>query len=177
MSIEVKQLYDFVVAPALMKLGQVKEQLDSTIARKLVLATALHESFGGDYLRQVLNNGSYGAAMGIYQIEAPTHEWIWSWLARQGNKPIQDCVLSALSRDALYPYHDQLMTNLRYATMMCRLRYYMAPSPLPASGDIESLANYWGKYYQTGSPDINKLENKELAFIQNVKRLGGEFFK
>jgi hypothetical protein len=42
-----------------------------------------------------------------------------------------------------------LKTNDRYAAAMCRIKYLRAPDALPSENDIQAMANYWKKYYNT----------------------------
>jgi hypothetical protein len=32
---------------------------------------------------------------------------------------------------------------------MCRIKYLRAPDALPSENDIQAMANYWKKYYNT----------------------------
>ena len=42
---------------------------------------------------------------------------------------------------------DQLKGNLYYAVAMCRIHYYRVSEALP--NDLEGMARYWKKYYNT----------------------------
>jgi len=48
-----------------------------------------------------------------------------------------------------YDLFDQLTWNLRFAAAIARLIYYRAPGPLPAASDIEGLAAYYKKFWNT----------------------------
>lgn len=41
------------------------------------------------------------------------------------------------------------MTNLAYATAVCRLQLYRARPPLPAADDVAGLAAYWKRFWNT----------------------------
>lgn len=43
------------------------------------------------------------------------------------------------------------MTNLIYATAMCRVHYRRVPEPLPPAGDLEAQAAYWKAHYNTAA--------------------------
>jgi len=176
MSINIKHFYDFVITPACLRLSSARPAIDSPVARKLVLFTFCQESLAGMYLRQVVPGGSYGVGRGVFMCEPNTHEWIWKELSRQENNTLRESVLGELPRNAVYPYNDQLMSNLIYAAMICRLRYWFVRAALPEN-NLEAIANYWGKYYQTDDQDLSKLGAKEIQFIENVKRLAPEFVK
>ncbi|MAZ39686.1 MAG: hypothetical protein CMF49_06160 [Legionellales bacterium] len=174
MSINAQHLYDLVIMPALNELAEARTVLGSRIAKKLVLATACHESACGTYLRQINNDGHYSVARGIFQVEPPTHQWIFNKLMTDDWRDIREKVFNTA-----YPTldDDRLIYDLNYAAKICRLRYYLAPAALPESDDLFHLANYWGKYYQTQDKDLNHLSEKEKTFIAHCKKYGGEIFR
>ncbi len=113
----------------------------SASAEELLLGTAVQES-GLKYLRQF----DAGPARGVYQIEPATHDDITDrYLARRSGilKRLNTLLAPAPSRI------DQLVTNLAYATAIARLRYWMDPALLPAADDIDGLAAYWKRVYNT----------------------------
>jgi hypothetical protein len=59
----------------------------------------------------------------------------------------------------------QLHGNLIYQIIMTRLHYYRVPKPLPEFNDIEGMAHYWKKYYNT-----NKGKGTILEFIENYSK-------
>ena len=159
-----KQFYDNVVVPSFEDMYLFHPILDSDTARKLVFATFLHESKGGTYIKQV-----HGPALGVYQIEPATFDFVWKSAAKMliPNWP------GPIARDVLL---RKLVTDLDFQTKICRLRYFHAPMALPANASLEFLANYWGKYYQTDSQDMNALNEKEKAFIHDAKSSMPGFF-
>jgi hypothetical protein len=106
--------------------------LYSESAVELLMLTAACESKLGTYLRQVR-----GPAMGAFQMEPFTHDDIWK---THGNK------LSALEIDG---DSDKLEYDLKYAILMSRMHYLRIPAPLPEAHDVDGLAQYWKKYYNT----------------------------
>ena len=50
---------------------------------------------------------------------------------------------------------------------MCRVHYYRAPTKLPEAEDLDGLAHYWKKYYNTelgaGKPE----EFREVYSVYN----------
>lgn len=133
--VDVEQFRDHVVAPALRALG-----MWSPAAERLLLGTALHES-GFKYLTQ---RGG-GPARGFYQIEPATEEDVWSsYLAY---RPELAARVRALGVDGPRPAH--LIDNLSYATAIARLVYFRVPRRLPDADDIDGLARYWKRYYNT----------------------------
>lgn len=136
MGIDAVQLLNHVIRPTLQGLG-----LGGPAAERLVLATAAHESHCGTFLRQIRN----GPALGIYQMEPATHNDIAvRWPPRHEDVYQRMLRLCGPSFDSA-----RLVYDLRYATAMCRLRYYMAPQALPEADDWEGLARMWKDVYNT----------------------------
>lgn len=125
-----------VIRPALQLTG-----LWSIEAEDLILGTALAES-QLDYLKQVS-----GPALGFYQIEPSTYVDCLRYLNRADNKKLRDSILSACYTE-LFPKHDALIWNLRLATLMARIKYWMIPEPIPKT--LQGQALYWVRHYNSG---------------------------
>ena len=126
--------YD-VVEPALTTLG-----LMSTAALNLVTGTALVES-SCTYLTQI----GGGPALGLFQMEPATEQDIWTnYLAYQHD-------LSARVRSLLSPGATtaQLVGNIPYAAVMCRIKYLRAPQAMPGAKDAAGQAAYHKLIYNT----------------------------
>jgi hypothetical protein len=133
--INVRDFRECVVTPTLKTLD-----LYSVAAEQLLLGTAVHES-SLIYLRQI----GGGPALGFFQCEPATHSDIWqNYLG--GRPALQDKVLKLAGHGELLP---QLMTNLAYATAICRVHYLRVPKALPAEDDVQALAAYWKSSYNT----------------------------
>ncbi len=130
-----------VIRPTLQEIG-----LWSEAAENLLLGTAAQESHMGRYLTQVR-----GPALGIYQIEPATHRDIWQsflkYHARLREKVEQ--LLSPLNSLDESHKDQALIHNLAYSTAIARILYYRISKPLPSANDINGLAAYWKKYYNT----------------------------
>ncbi len=142
----------YIIIPTLEYLG---DKYLSETAVQLLLGTALVESGLGTYLVQHNN----GPAKGIYQMEMASHDSLWEHYL-----PYHPELSEKLSD--LSPPGD-LVGNLRYATAMCRIKYYRFPDALPKEDDIEGIANYWKTFYNTsiGKGKVSKfvaLYNKHL---------------
>ena len=134
--IDVEQFRLHIVRATLMSL-----RMWSMAAENLLLGTAVQES-GLKYLRQFND----GPARGLYQIEPATHDDIWDVYLKHHRTlkgRIEVLVAPVPSRI------DQLATNLAYATAIARMVYWRHPEPLPAPGDVDGLAGYWKKYFNT----------------------------
>lgn len=148
--INVEQLREYVIRPALKAMS-----LHDKNAEELILATAAHESLMGYYLKQV-----DGPALGLYQMEPKTHYDIYeNFLSYR--PPLHRKVLTVgldakiLDR-AFIPDASNLIHNIRYATVMCRIHYYRVPEPLPSSASINDMWVYYKKYYNTSEGSATK---------------------
>lgn len=134
-------------------------EMSSPAAINLLLGTALMES----RLKHLIQKPN-GPALGLYQMEPATHKDIWDNFLKY-KQALAERVggLIAPSPES----ETQLKTNLSYATAMCRIHYYRAPTKLPDAEDLEGLSNYWKKYYNTelgaGKPE----EFREVYSVYN----------
>jgi hypothetical protein len=124
--------------------------LYSDSAVELLMLTCAVESNFGTYIKQI-----NGPALGVFQMEPNTHKDIWTNYLK----------FKSGLRNAFVGYSpDKLREDLRYAILMTRVHYLRAPKPLPEADDVEGLANYWKRYYNTrlgkGTPEkaIKKYE-------------------
>jgi len=104
-------------------------------AQALVLGTAAVESDFGTYLRQV----GGGPGLGPFSMEGATFRWLsqkymrrfcdeWTWVSLNFSAQEWDLVA---------------------AIVFCRLRYWVDSEPIPAAADVEGLARYWKRVYNT----------------------------
>lgn len=137
-----KHFREYVVRPVLMQLEP--EIPYSKAAENLLVGTAAHES-KLTYLRQL----GGGPAMGLYQMEPNTHVDIWdNYLAY--NEALSSKVRSfASQRWPATGLHEELITNLAYATAMARVHYWRQPQPMPDADDLTALSGYWKRWYNT----------------------------
>jgi hypothetical protein len=134
---DVKQFNELIVIPTLKDIG-----LYSQSAAELVLGTAVYESGGLRYIKQL----GGGPALGVCQMELATHDDIWVRYLPQ--KP--DIVIELNKICGIGRYDPkELMYNLRYAVAMCRVHYLRVPKQLPEAGDYVKQAEYYKKYYNT----------------------------
>ena len=146
--INVAQFRAEIVRPALKAADMWSEA-----AENLVLGTAVQESL----LAWVRERGA-GPALGFYRMEpAAAHDICHRFLSTRselsmslGKATWPHCVsptgYSHLNKQDIARL---LVEDMRFATIMCRLRYWMMPHPLPAATDIEGLSNYYKKWYNT----------------------------
>jgi hypothetical protein len=102
------------------------------------MLTAATESHLGTYIRQV-----GGPARGIFQMEPATEQDIWDNLLFYKPK------LATLLYDFDSSADNTLEWNLAYQILMARMHYLRVKEPLPKWDDVEGLAAYWKRYYNT----------------------------
>jgi hypothetical protein len=150
-----KQLRELVIQPALHSIG-----LWSQEAEDLLVIICAHESNGGDYLAQI-----NGPALGVYQMEPGTYNFLWSKLRGTNEKYM------ALGGKILFACHfmgkpdsTELIWNIKYATMMARVFFLFNKELIPT--EIQDLSRYAKKYWNTskGKATPEKYESAYYRF-------------
>jgi len=136
--LDVGQLKHLVVEPTLTGLG-----LGGRSAVNLLAGTALAES-RGTYLKQI----GGGPALGLWQMEPATHDDCWdNFLRFPVGKRLGGILEDMLAPDL--PRSAQMVTNLRYACAMARIRFYRVKDALPVASDPYALSRYHKVHYNT----------------------------
>lgn len=142
MGINARQLRDYIIRPALEHIG-----LWSQESEDLVLGTACQESGCGTYLHQL---GS-GPAVGIFQMEPASYRDLCKWIDR--NKENERGKIAIHLRTDFFsdswPDADEMIWDLRYAAMMCRMFYLRKPGAIPPT--LAGQAEYWKRFYNTSA--------------------------
>ena len=138
MTISEKQLREFVIEPVLQEVN-----LYSKAAENLLILTYACEG--------IINNVSYikqtkGPALGVIQMEPATHKWMRDYISARSSLLMK--VVEWIINTGGY-HEERLIYDLKYAFLMCRMRYLVVPEGLPNENDIHGLASYWKKYYNT----------------------------
>lgn len=175
MSFYKNDLVNYVIDPILERLG-----LLSNSARELLLGTCAVESNFGTYLHQVK-----GPALSIYQIEGTTYYDLFHTFlcSRRGfiekiNEAFNTQIYYESNGSMLLPFNipnpELMITNLAYATVICRLIYYRVKESLPKHDDIRGLANYWKVYYNTshGKGEISDFLKKYEIYVRDKDGAG-----
>ena len=117
----------------------------SANAEELLVAIAAHESAACKYIYQMND----GPARGIFQQEKLSHDEIFTILfpTRQA---LRYKVMDACNFLA-NPSYESLASNTGWAIIACRLHFLRFKDPIPDASDIESIANYWKKYWNTSA--------------------------
>lgn len=154
-----KQILDHVIVPTLLWLDRGDRGIDSENARYLLLGTGAHESRLFSTLVQ-----DRGPARSFWQIEKATFYYLHGqWLPKR--KALYDKVNDlAASLDSQW---DQISGNLYLACAYARCVYRSRPGTIPSPDDIEGMAAFWGKYYQTES-DPDKMGQFAVTYMRHV---------
>ena len=120
-------------------LKHMGERYNIASAQNLVLGTALVESS----LRHLVQLN--GPARGLWEMEPATFYDNCTWL--RNNETLRKSVFS-LAVDG-FEMVDQLPGNLYFACAMCRVHYFRRNEPLPTHDDLNGMASYWKRYYNT----------------------------
>jgi hypothetical protein len=136
MSMNPQQFRDHVIRATLQPMG-----LWSIEAEELLIGTAAHESQLGRYIVQV-----GGPALGVFQMEPATYWDIYRTFLAFDRKLLSriDGIVPMTGRTA-----EHMITDLRYACVMARLKYYRVAEALPAASDLNGQARYWKQHYNT----------------------------
>ena len=149
MAIKAEHLRKYVIRPALSPYA-----LWDASSEELLMLTAAQESKLGYYLRQLGD----GPAYGVWQMEEATFNWLRdgvSWNVLPNRTPLK----GRLAAEMVY--------DLRLAALAARLRYYLDPQEVPQWHDVEGLAKYWKRVYNT-SAGAGKWEEARDAYQRYV---------
>jgi len=135
--INTQQLRDYVITPALSKLNSYSKD-----AEELLVFTCAVESNGGEYIKQVK-----GPALGIYQCEPATYTDIWRNYIIHHSRFVS--MLSMKFNVNGIPAAERLITDMEYATAICRIHYLRVKEKLPDGRDPEAMYAYYKQYYNT----------------------------
>lgn len=153
-----QEFLSLIIEPVISHLG-----VSSRAAAQLLLGTALHESAGLQYRRQL----GGGPARSFFQMEPATHNDIWAnYLVYKPTLGASVEELLAISMgDKIY----ELEFNDNYAAGMARVHYMRVSEPLPKFNDLDAQAIYWKQYYNTslGAGTPTKYKNDWHTYVPN----------
>lgn len=139
--------------------------LYSKNAEELLILTVAAESLGGQYLYQ-----TQGPARGFTQMEPATENDILTNYVRY--KPeLRDALKQYIKFEAdgtwSYRVNKPLTYCLDYQIIMARIHYMRDKFNIPPHTDIEGLASYWKRVYNTykGKGTVAKAIQKYMEYI------------
>jgi len=139
--------------------------MHSLAAVNLLLGTSAQESGFGTYLRQVGD----GPALGVFQMEPDTERDIWlNYLVYRDDLAETVWQVAGAAWD-VGPSIPPLETNLSYQVAMARIHYLRIKEPLPPHDNVQALAHYWKRHYNT-----LKGAGSEHEFVKNYFKYVGD---
>lgn len=155
------QLRECVIRPILKKIN-----LWSANAEELLMGTAAQESKGGTYIIQEGKDAIFTqGGLGIFQMEAPTYNDMWDRVIKA---PLRTLILSSCNF-AEKPLATEMITNLAYAAVMCRVKYLSIPHDLPDANDVTAIGQYWKQWYNTplGGGTVDEFVKNYHSYVGN----------
>ena len=146
----------------LLRPSLVAINLYSEDAEELLIATMANETLGGTFLSQV-----NGPALGVYQMEPQTYDDLWRHFIAN-DVPLMKNILNACQYIQIPP-SQHLLWNLRLATIMARVYYLRARTPLPSKDDLDAIWKYYKDYWNT-----SKGSAVQDVFIKSYNRFIGK---
>lgn len=132
------QFKNEIIAPSLKDINSYTAE-----STELLVMIAAHESGFGTYVRQV-----GGPALGPFQCEPATYDALWHWLETPGRDVLTKRLLNSNGLSSK-PLAETMMFNLRLATQMARVFFLRFKEPIPDALDVDGLAKYAKKYWNT----------------------------
>ena len=117
--------------------------LNEENAVNLLAGTAAVESDLGKFIIQKNN----GPARGIFQMEEDTYNDIWENFLKY-RKGLSSLILKGF-KNKERPDYIQITNNMILSIHMARVHYLRNREPIPEKNDIEGLALYWKRNYNT----------------------------
>lgn len=147
MGIFATDLRSLVIRPTL-------EQLDdwSPAAENLLLGTAAQESQLGFRLHDSHHQSDQG--LGLYRISQHTHIQVWDKFLIAAPELASRLRGLASQQQFLKAPHQELITNLSYATGVAWMIYKRHALALPDANDIEALGECWLQYFSTRDNEL-----------------------
>jgi hypothetical protein len=106
-----------------------------------------------------------GPALSIYQIQPETYQGVIDYI--KPRQTLRQNILASCNFDVFPPPMQELITNLKYATIITRVHYSQFEEALPAANDKEGMWNYYKKYWNTkgGAATQNEFYANVKAFL------------
>ena len=128
-----------VIEPVLCSLPGIPA---SQAAAQLLLGTAIKESGNLKHRKQI-----GGPALSFFQVEPESHQDIWDNYLKF-RPQLKAFVISLMTKPNANKLQE-LENNESYAAAMARIKYQRCPEKLPSFNDLDAIARYWKKYYNT----------------------------
>jgi len=137
--IDSKQVRRLIINPSLTEIGLYSRDFE-----ELAIGIMGHETLGGTYIAQ-LNDGP---ALGVFEMESATFIDLWNNEILKKRPELHNKIMKACNF-LVAPYPKELVNNLKLAVIMCRVFFLRVEEPIPAHDNIQAIADYWKKYWNT----------------------------
>ncbi|EGU38064.1 hypothetical protein [Vibrio splendidus] len=142
---------EHVIKPVLDHLDMVTGghgKLNTPAAIRLILMIVAHESGALTYAKQVR-----GPALGFTQMEPATFAWLIEWLGKTRPHLLDALSMFApLTADSVEKKDaDYMVISPQFAVATARLNLIRFPEALPEADDLEGLARYAKRYWNTSA--------------------------
>lgn len=137
MTFDLMQFRDEIVKPSLIAIGLYGDN-----AVNLLLGTCAQESQFGRFLFQ-----KGGPAVGCYQMEPKTYNYLWDTYI-EPNVAMKAKIRLFLGY-TIKPDPKRMASDLFLATILARLHYFAIKTAIPEKDNLQALAEYYKKYYNT----------------------------
>jgi hypothetical protein len=132
----------------------------SRSAVEMLMLTAAQETYCGRYLRQIR-----GPALGIFQMEPRSFNDLMLWVTTK-----KKWIKSYLDpmRNSLWGWEIDMKANIPFQIVVARVYYLRVPEQFPPPEDVEAMARYYKKYWNThlGAATVEEA-------MKNYARYGG----
>lgn len=136
-----KQVRKLVIQPALTEINLYCRNFE-----ELAIGIMGHETLGGQWIAQL----DGGPALGVFEMEVATYLDLWNNEILKKRPELHTAIMSKCNF-AVAPYPKELAYNLKLAVIMCRVFFLRIEEPLPDYANIQALADYWKKYWNTSA--------------------------
>lgn len=160
MTFNVSDFREYIVEPTLELCADLAGMPDTPYIRDLLVATCAQESRLGTYFHQI-----HGPAVSIYQFEPATLDDL---LRNFASAPKYRDILRA-SRVEGQPDVDQIVWNLRFATVCARLNYYRVREPLPRVTSFDTLWHYYKTYWNTHQGAATSASFRDALALTDIR--------
>lgn len=154
------QLRELIIRPPLQYINHYKPEDE-----EMLISISAQETEDGFYLKQI--RGGENAALGIFQMEPDTHEFLWDTILTKDSSLGFKVMLSC--NYTLRPKPEVMIYNLRYAAVMARIFWLHIEEPMPALHDSNGRWSLYKKYWNTYSGKATKEQ-----FISNHDKYIGK---
>lgn len=143
----IAQFRQFIIKDTLQGFNYRGTDFYSPEVEEVLVITCANESNGGTFVVQ-----NDGPALGVFQMEPETHDDIWkNWMATRrevGTWIFKTCNFGTM------PKATDMITNLKYATIMARIQYLRSPDAIPS--DLAGQIALYKKVYNTPDGAANE---------------------